>query len=159
MQKAAETRLRKRSKAQTIAKAFGAAAVKLGKRNRKYDNADMKSPKRVLSALYADPYGAFKTQSGSAGINISSSVDLSLGNWSIDYVDAPSDGVVGPARGAYHQRVGDPYCGKSCGITFNLLNSTRVIVEDLHIHSSPYMMVTAFNGGGGHVSGAFETPL
>ena len=91
--------------------------------------------------------------SGSAGINISSCVDLSLGNWSIDYADSSSHGSMrdGPNGGAYHQHPGDPYCGKSCGITFNLLNSTRVIVEDLHIHSSPYMMVTAFNGGGGHV--------
>ena len=37
------------------------------------------------------------------------------------------------------------------GITLHFFNSTRMTAEDVTIHAAPYMAVTSFNGGGGHV--------
>ena len=70
--------------------------------------------------------------SGAAGVNITSSSDVLLGNWTIDY-DPP------------------PTKQETAGSTVNLLNCTRVVCEDVTIRTAPFMAVTAFNGGGAHV--------
>lgn len=44
------------------------------------------------------------------------------------------------------------------GITFNLLNCSDVVSEDVTIVQAPDMAVTAFNGGGGHVFRRFVLP-
>eukprot|EP01044_Picomonas_judraskeda_P005720 COSAG03_NODE_548_length_7000_cov_2.644110_5_plen_145_part_00 len=69
--------------------------------------------------------------SGSAGVNITSSSDVLLGNWTIDYDPPPTQ-------------------QETAGSTVNLLNCTRVVCEDVTIRTAPFMAVTAFNGGGAH---------
>jgi hypothetical protein len=80
--------------------------------------------------------------SGSAGVNITSCIDLSLGNWTIDYADA-ADHHAGTNTVSTSS-------GGSDAITLNLLNSTRVSVTDVSILHAKFMVVTAFNGGGDH---------
>jgi hypothetical protein len=65
------------------------------------------------------------------GIHFRGCLNVSLGNWSVDY--------------------DPPWKHRTNGITFQLTNSSDVITEDLTILSSPSMAVTAFNGGGGHI--------
>ena len=81
------------------------------------------------------PETVFLMFSGSSGVNISHTTDLSLANWTIDY---PDDNTFNSDSGG------------SSGITFHMFNSTRVHAEDITIHHAPYFAVTAFNGGGGH---------
>eukprot|EP01047_Picozoa_sp_COSAG01_P071121 COSAG01_NODE_10957_length_2039_cov_4.858763_1_plen_409_part_00 len=81
--------------------------------------------------------------SGSAGVNITSCVDLSLGNWTIDYADAAD-------HHAGAKTTVSTSSGGSDAITLNLLNSTRVSVTDVSILHAKFMVVTAFNGGGDH---------
>ena len=44
------------------------------------------------------------------------------------------------------------------GITYNLLNSSNVVSEDITIYKAPFFSVTAFNGGGGHTFRRFHMP-
>ena len=44
------------------------------------------------------------------------------------------------------------------GITYNLLNSSNVVSEDVTIYKAPFFSVTAFNGGGGHIFRRFHMP-
>ena len=75
------------------------------------------------------------------GVNISNCDTISVsGPLSIDYYG------LGPSRR------GQP------GITYNLLNSTNVVSEDITIYQAPFFSVTAFNGGGGHVFRRFRLP-
>ena len=80
--------------------------------------------------------------SGPAGVNISDSIDLSIGNWTIDYQDWSSQSQHLFATNQIHGRT----TGGNAGITFNMWNSTRVTAEDLTIRHAHFMAVTAFNG-------------
>ena len=77
---------------------------------------------------------------GTAGLNISNSEGLHISGLSINYYNPP------------HGRLGVP------GITYNLLNCTNVVSEDITIYKAPFFSVTAFNGGGGHVFRRFFMP-
>jgi hypothetical protein len=74
-----------------------------------------------------------------AGVNITDSEELSLGNWTIDYENGGNG--VGMAGHVDDSAVHG-------AITFNLLNSTGVRVVGLTIRRAKFMVVTAFNGGG-----------
>jgi hypothetical protein len=75
-----------------------------------------------------------------AGMNISNSQSLHISGLSINYTDLP------------RTRSGIP------AITYNLLNCTDVISEDITIYKAPFFSVTAFNGGGGHIFRRFTLP-
>jgi len=77
---------------------------------------------------------------GTAGVNISNSENVHISGLSINYYNPP------------HGRLGVP------GITYNLLNCTDVVSEDITIYKAPFFSVTAFNGGGGHVFRRFHLP-
>ena len=82
-----------------------------------------------------------------AGVNITNSVDLSLGNITIDYHEniQPSQQQQPPKQQRQQQ-----LSGSKGAITLNLLNSTRVAVSDVNINAAKFMVITAFNGGGAH---------
>ena len=69
---------------------------------------------------------------GTAGVNVSNSDSVNITGLSITYDDPP------------HGRRGVP------GITYNLMNCSNILSEDITIHQAPFFAVTAFNGGGGH---------
>ena len=74
------------------------------------------------------------------GVNISNCAHLRVSGLSINYY------ALKPSRS------GHP------GITYNLLNSSDVLSEDITIFKAPFFSVTAFNGGGGHVFRRFHMP-
>jgi hypothetical protein len=80
------------------------------------------------------------------GVNISRSVDLSLGNLSIDYLGWPKASGEQVLH-AWSPPAPAPFTG--C-ITFNLMDSTRVHASDVTLHGGKSMLLTAFNGGGDH---------
>ena len=84
--------------------------------------------------------GATLWFSKNAGMNISNSERLHISGLSINYTDLP------------RTRSGIP------AVTYNLLNCTEVISEDITIYKAPFFSVTAFNGGGGHVFRRFTLP-
>jgi hypothetical protein len=92
------------------------------------------------------------------GVNISNCDGLNVsGPLSIEYFNLPAEARHSPTSGnASFPNVqfnpGIP------GITYHVLNSSDVISEDVTIHNSPYFVVTAFNGGGGHVFRRFHLP-
>eukprot|EP01047_Picozoa_sp_COSAG01_P071529 COSAG01_NODE_11130_length_2000_cov_1.946344_1_plen_238_part_00 len=79
---------------------------------------------------------------GGAGVNLTDCTDVQLVGsgamdgskpaWVLDYDPPPTHQIL-------------------TGSTLNLLNSTRVLAEDVTIRAAPYMAVTAWNGGGAHV--------
>ena len=73
---------------------------------------------------------------GLFGVNLTSCEDVSLGNLTIDNED-------------YARHAGQLQ-GYGTGCTMNLLNCTRVNVSDVTIRRGYNMILTAFNGGGGH---------
>ena len=87
-------------------------------------------------------FGGIRTEHAylNHGVNITNSRGLHISGLSINYTDPP------------HGREGVP------GITFNLLNCTDVVSEDITVFSAPFFSVTAFNGGGGHVFRRFHLP-
>lgn len=84
--------------------------------------------------------GATLWFSQTAGVNISNSDNLHISGLSIDYSNLP------------RTRSGIP------AVTYNLLNCSDVISEDITIYKAPFFSVTAFNGGGGHVFRRFRLP-
>eukprot|EP00040_Diaphanoeca_grandis_P015858 m.81458 g.81458 ORF g.81458 m.81458 type:complete len:461 (+) comp25420_c0_seq1:117-1499(+) len=77
---------------------------------------------------------------GTSGVNISNCDRVNVSGLAINYYNP------------VHGRRGVP------GITYNLLNSSDVISEDITIFKAPFFSVTAFNGGGGHVFRRFYLP-
>lgn len=83
--------------------------------------------------------------SGNAGINISHSTNIQIGQdddggdaqstIGIDYDPPP------PQHPTFHEK---------SGITLHIYNCTRVVVENVIIRAAPFMAVTAFQGGGDH---------
>jgi hypothetical protein len=74
------------------------------------------------------------------GVNISNCERLHVSGLTIKYYDLV------PSRSGHR------------GITYNLLNCTDVVSEDITIYKAPFFSVTAFNGGGGHVFRRFYMP-
>ena len=92
------------------------------------------------SALRLVATGVTAWFGGTAGVNISNSNSLHISGLSVNYTNPP------------HGRLGVP------GITYNLLNCSDVISEDITIYKAPFFSVTAFNGGGGHTFRRFHLP-
>lgn len=78
--------------------------------------------------------------SGIAGVNISHSTTVRIGDGTfhvvIDYDPPP------PQHTTFHEK---------SGITLHLYNCTRIRVHNVVIRAAPFMVVTAFQGGGDHV--------
>jgi hypothetical protein len=74
------------------------------------------------------------------GVNISNCEGLHVSGLAINYY------------GLTPSRSGHP------GITYNVLNSSDVVSEDITIYKAPFFSVTAFNGGGGHIFRRFHMP-
>jgi hypothetical protein len=84
------------------------------------------------------------------GVNIVNCDGLNVSGLSIDYYNIP--------QARHSHRFGSAFNPGIPGITYNVLNSSDVISEDVTIHNAPYFVVTAFNGGGGHVFRRFHLP-
>jgi hypothetical protein len=94
---------------------------------------------RVAAAGVTLWFGA-NSRTFQPGVNISNCQGLHVSGLSINYY------ALTPSRS------GHP------GITYNLLNSSDVVSEDITIYKAPFFSVTAFNGGGGHVFRRFHMP-
>lgn len=92
------------------------------------------------SDLRVQGTGATLWFSKTAGVNISNSDRLHISGLSINYSNLP------------RTRSGIP------AVTYNLLNCSDIISEDITIYKAPFFSVTAFNGGGGHVFRRFNLP-
>lgn len=92
------------------------------------------------SGLRVQGAGATLWFGQTAGVNISNSESLHISGLSINYSNLP------------RTRSGIP------AVTYNLLNCSDVISEDITIYKAPFFSVTAFNGGGGHVFRRFSLP-
>jgi len=97
---------------------------------------------RVVAAGAKLWFGGTRTKHAylNHGVNITNSRGLHISGLSINYTNPP------------HGREGVP------GISYNLLNCTDVVSEDITVFSAPFFSVTAFNGGGGHVFRRFHLP-
>jgi hypothetical protein len=89
-----------------------------------------------------------QTSSGALhpGINISSSVDVTLRFAAIDYLPKARVLFCANPRAGCMKGVGP----SGPGITIHMLNSSQAVIEDVVVHAAPYMVVTSFNGEGGH---------
>ena len=97
----------------------------------------------TLSAYGAAVWFAGDVKSRGAlqpGVNISNSARLHVSGLTINYYGLT------PSRSGHR------------GITYNLLNCSDVVSEDITIVRAPFFSVTAFNGGGGHVFRRFHMP-
>lgn len=111
-------------------------AVPAGAYNFSSDNFNISG----ASGLRIEGAGAMLWFSETAGVNISNSDSLHISGLSIDYSNLR------------RTRSGIP------AVTYNLLNCSDVISEDITIYKAPFFSVTAFNGGGGHVFRRFRLP-
>jgi hypothetical protein len=107
---------------------------------------------RVVATGVAFLFSCVKSQAPALcpGVNIANCDGLNVSGLSIDYYNIPQ------ASSAH--RLGSTFNPGIPGITYNVLNSSDVISEDVTIHNAPYFVVTAFNGGGGHVFRRFHLP-
>lgn len=119
-----------------IAERAGAFTIPAGEYNFSTANFNVSG----ASSLRLRAEGVKLWFSGTSGMNISNSEDLHVSGLAINCTSCP------------HGRYGVP------GITYNLLNSSDVVSEDITIHQSTFFSVTAFNGGGGHVFRRFHLP-
>lgn len=95
------------------------------------------------------------------GVNIINCANLNVSGLSIDYYNIPqahSELSFPPTMPSTHPHMRSTFNPGIPGITYNLLNSSDVLSEDVTIHNAPYFVVTAFNGGGGHVFRRFHLP-
>jgi hypothetical protein len=92
----------------------------------------------------------------SSGINVSSSVGVTIKGVAVDY--APRSLSDGPCAMPLRPAPPSPPAGTPTKqfnsgrkFTLNLFNSSRCVVEDLTIRHAPFMAITSFLGDGGHV--------
>ena len=80
------------------------------------------------------------------GINISRSSNVTVSFAAIDYLPKARVLFCKNPRAGCAEGVGP----SGPGITVHLVNSERIVIEDVAIHAAPYMAITSFNGEGGH---------
>jgi hypothetical protein len=88
--------------------------------------------------------------SGDAGINISHSVNVQIGQDSTINTTSGSDGVGRIIIDYDPPPPPQPTFRETSGITLHMYNCTRISVHNLVIRAAPFMAVTAFHGGGDH---------
>jgi hypothetical protein len=101
---------------------------------------------------------ASKTGALCPGVNISNCDGLHVSGLSIDYYRIPgqTEHSESTPPSSYSYRL--KFNPGTPAITYNILNSSNVTSEDITIYKAPYFVVTAFNGGGGHVFRRFHLP-